>query len=740
MSKNYHAISESRGHKGPKLLRIIMAVLIVAVLFAASLSLLPNTTSEIPSIPIHAGISYTAHANISIIGNSQFNNTNFPSNGVVSGNGTISNPYVIEGWDIGTWIADGIYVEGTTVHFIIRNCYSHATSIPTGHAAIFLNDCTNATIRDNNCSYQDYGIHLYQSSGVTIINNTCWHSIGIYLETSSNHNVIENNNCSNGYNGICLYYSSNNNTVRENECNLNTGLYGICLNESDYNTVSDNSCNDNRGISSIVCAISVNMSANNTLINNSCQNGDIGIQLSSHSTHNAVINNSCESNLYENLELDYSSGFNSLIRNRCTQSNRGITIFSQSNIVANNSCSNNGDGIYLGLGYSRFNALIDNNCSKNYNGIRLVSSAHNNLNGNNCSNNQNGILLYSASNDNSLIGNLVSNNSLDNNTNYGVMIQDGSKNRIWNNSLINNNGANDTYNASHVQAYDDDASNWWNSSGYGNYWFDWRVPDSVAPFGIVDKPYNISGSAGAKDYFPLTILGADFYPPTTTVSLSGTSGADGWNRSSVTVSLKAIDSDSGVNATFYRIGTSGSWLKYSYPLVFSSDGNYTVQFYSRDSSGNNETVRNIIFKIDRTAPTLTINQTAGLEATVDHVLISWNGSDATSGIDHFEVSIDGGAFVSVGTNMSHNFSGLADGTHNITIRAIDVAGNEVDRTIQVTVQTIASGAGTSGDLMLYGAIVTITVIILATIFIMMRKKKAPPMKLDEMKAEPPAIP
>jgi hypothetical protein len=331
-----------------------------------------------------------------------------------------------------------------------------------------------------------------------------------------------------------------------------------------------------------------------------------------------------------------------------------------------------------------------------------------------------------------------------NNTGYGVYIWSGSNNnRIWNNTFIGNNGAGSAYNSTHTQSYDDGTSNRWNSSGslhgYGNWWSDWQTQDIVPPFGIADSPYDISGSAGAKDYYPL--LSADFYPPVTTASLSGTLGTNGWYWSSVILSLHATDFGRGVNVTFYRIGTSGNWLNYSSTLVFSDEDSSTVQFYSMDNVSNNETVNAITIKIDKTAPILTINQTAGFEANFDHATISWTSSDATSGIDHFEVSIDGGTFASVGLAMSYNFSGLADGVHNVTVKAIDKAGHEYNKSIQFTVDTSLSGVGTSGDLMLYGAIAAIiVVIIVAVTVIMMRKKKLPLTRLDEMKAEPPAPP
>ncbi len=65
----------------------------------------------------------------------------------------------------------------------------------------------------------------------------------------------------------------------------------------------------------------------------------------------------------------------------------------------------------------------------------------------------------------------------------------------------------DTYNSWFVQAYDNGTDNHWNStSGVGNYWHDWANNNDTNDQngdGIVDWPYPIAGSAGAKDYYPL---------------------------------------------------------------------------------------------------------------------------------------------------------------------------------------------------------------------------------------------
>jgi parallel beta-helix repeat protein len=121
---------------------------------------------------------------------------------------------------------------------------------------------------------------------------------------------------------------------------------------------------------------------------------------------------------------------------------------------------------------------------------------------NTCSNNGGGFYLeYSG-------GNSVANNTCLWNAEYGLCIVELSTgNRIWNNTFIGNNGATGTYDASRVQAFDEGTNNSWNTSGsphgYGNYWSDWTTPDANLD-DIVDQPYLINGSAGAKDYYPQT--------------------------------------------------------------------------------------------------------------------------------------------------------------------------------------------------------------------------------------------
>jgi parallel beta-helix repeat protein len=193
------------------------------------------------------------------------------ANGVVSGSGTQADPYIIEGWAIDASSAHGIWIRNTTKYFVIRNCL----------------------VENGENSYY-----------------------GIYLDNVIN-GKIENNACSNNFDGIHLHYYSSNNTLSNNACQ-NNSRYGIDLDHSSSNTLSNNTCENN-----YYDGINLFSSNNNTLFNNTCSNNSEGIYL--FSSYDNLTSNTCENNYY------------------------GIYLYDSSdyNILVNNTCSNNYYGVYL---------------------------------------------------------------------------------------------------------------------------------------------------------------------------------------------------------------------------------------------------------------------------------------------------------------------------------------------------------------------------------------------------------
>jgi len=110
--------------------------------------------------------------------------------------------------------------------------------------AIQIGFSTRIVIHNNSISHSKYtGIIGYLSNNITISNNICTNSSGIYL-WRSDHNLVINNTCSASNDGINLIESQNN-TIIGNTCESN--YFGIALFEYSVNNfVSRNSLKDNR--------------------------------------------------------------------------------------------------------------------------------------------------------------------------------------------------------------------------------------------------------------------------------------------------------------------------------------------------------------------------------------------------------------------------------------------------------------------------------------------------------------
>jgi len=88
-------------------------------------------------------------------------------------------------------------------------------------------------------------------------------------------------------------------------------------------------------------------------------------------------------------------------------------------------------------------------------------------------------------------------------------------------------------------------------------------------------------------------------PPVTTPSLVGVQENDGWYSSNVTATLTVNEA---VAWTKYRVGDV-SWQIYNTPFAVTCDGIHSLEHYSKDSFGAEESIQSIPVKINRTALT-----------------------------------------------------------------------------------------------------------------------------------------
>ena len=196
----------------------------------------------------------------------------------------------------------------------------------------------------------------------------------------------------------------------------------------------------------------------------------------------------------------------------------------------------------------------------------------------------------------------------------------------------------------------------------------------------------------------------DTTAPVTQASLAGTSGANGWFKSAVQVSLSATDDFSGVANTFYNVD-GGATQTYSGTFTISAPGQHTVQFWSVDNVGNTEATLMVEVKIDGVAPVVSASanpSTAPKRPQPVTVTISGSATDAVSGIgnasfnviDEYGVTQPSGP-VTIQLNGSYSFNLVLPATkqgndknghlYTIVVTAIDQAGNSASATTTLTI-------------------------------------------------------
>jgi len=303
------------------------------------------------------------------------------SNGVIAGDGSSSNPFIIENWSINASQSDGIVINYTTVYFVIMNC-----EIYDGHhnenSGIVLNTVKHGVIKNISLLDDDYGMDIYlsnnlilenliiincskgvyitQSADVQILNSKisndypsdyCYNPSGITISGSQNVVVI---NCTidndNGgvsqadINGIVILYSTNvtiedcyifNNTrdgiyvsggieIKLLNCHIfNNGIDGIGMDEWSVLDIENNQIYDN-----IDDGIRLWIDAGNTRIrNNNIYGNAVGIIIGCYERC-ILENNNIHDNWGEGVAL-FGEYF-TLYNNTISHSNSNLYIFNPS--------------------------------------------------------------------------------------------------------------------------------------------------------------------------------------------------------------------------------------------------------------------------------------------------------------------------------------------------------------------------------------------------------------------------
>ena len=198
--------------------------------------------------------------------------------------------------------------------------------------------------------------------------------------------------------------------------------------------------------------------------------------------------------------------------------------------------------------------------------------------------------------------------------------------------------------------------------------------------------------------------------------------------------LKGVESivwqcsdENGIAAREVKID-SLSWQNVttdSYPVQL-ADGEHIISVRVTDLAGN-PTECIIDFVIDTVAPEVTISSPLmNSKINKNDVTILFGARDEASGVDHLEVQVDGGTWVDVSHSSSYQLTGLGDGWHSVTVKAVDLAGNAATSTVSFGIYTsVWSQSGPYHGIPLFALIAAIIVGAVVVTLLFRRKKGGP---------------
>ncbi len=279
---------------------------------------------------------------------------------------------------------------------------------------------------------------------------------------------------------------------------------------------------------------------NNTYKINNISNNDDGISIMGTSVNNTIQNNTLLNNVDYGIQLENCNN-NTVAGNKILDSDYGIK-----------------------LSGAHYNNLTGNSVSNaEYYGLWIYWADHTNLMDNTAYNNSIGVFI-----DDSEYAILTYNNATNNN--YGIYLDKSNNSLLYENYFISNN----------ENGRDEGTNNDWNQS-IGNYWSDYTGED-VDNDGIGDIPYNISGTAGTKDYLPIWDDG-----PTIIIIEPTPHQAFGSSAPNFTVEISHPE----LNTMWYSINGGQNIIFTANETVNQtawdalSNGTYILTFYANDSAG-----------------------------------------------------------------------------------------------------------------------------------------------------------
>lgn len=323
----------------------------------------------------------TTHDPIEIIGDDDFVSQGWP------GNGTWSDPYLIEGLNITVSSGHAVRIVNATKPFMISRCFMRAETNDPRVGVVQLETVSN--VRVSNCSIvgDGRGIHAESSSNITVIESSFYDGeYGFYIDDAHNVSVTRNE------------FSS-------------IGVYGIVLWPVADSRISDNLFVD------CLAGVAAYAAGDSMITENQFMNLSVGIDLNPGGDNLTV-----QSNSFINITGSAVLACSPLAGGRLSESSTSaISVY---NRVLNNTFAMCGTAFYNGFGLP---ALFANNTVEECEwGVDLSYCEGNHIVNNSIWSSVNyGIDIFSAQH-NTIYGNVIANSGIAN-------AHDSGSNNMWDN-------------------------------------------------------------------------------------------------------------------------------------------------------------------------------------------------------------------------------------------------------------------------------------------------------------------
>ena len=230
-------------------------------------------------------------------------------------------------------------------------------------------------------------------------------------------------------------------------------------------------------------------------------------------------------------------------------------------------------------------------------------------------------------------------------------------------------------------------------SGIDHY----EISIDIGPFSTHSSPYTLPSQTNG--IHNITIRAYDsagnyvegwvdvFIDITLPISFLPIANPSGWtNNTQPIITFSTIDSDSGID--HYNVSIDhGSFSTQSSPYTLppQPDGNHNITIRAFDNVGNSKEGFVDVF-IDTVAPNDFIPTSDPSWWTNNtQPVITFSTTDATSGIDYYQLKIDSGTFSN--KTSPYTLPSQPDGVHNVSIRAYDEVGNYKDGYVHIYIDT-----------------------------------------------------